>query len=131
MRRYACCKIIRPDCTVGLQKYMYFSCCLLSFDTISLSLTLVVFKWCMLGFALRMKTRCLSSEEQSQIVGIHKAGAKGVEIATELGLPKTIVYTIIKRFESRRTIEGKNLTGRPQKLLERSCKVVTNALLAN
>ena len=85
----------------------------------------------MLGFALRMKTRCLSSEEQSHTVGMHKAGAKGVEIANKLGYPKTTVYTVIKRFESHGTIEGPKSTGRPQNLSELNCRVVMRALLAN
>ena len=76
---------------MGSVKYTYFSCRLLSVDTASLALSLLVLKHCTLGFVCRMKTRCLSSEEQSQIVGMHKAGAKGVEIAAELGHPKTIV----------------------------------------
>ena len=92
---------------------MYFSCCLLSVDTPLLALSLLVLKHCMLGFVRRMKTRCLSSEEQLQIVGMHKVGAKGVEITAKLGHPKTIVYTLIKRFESRGTVEGPKLTGRP------------------
>ena len=41
---------------------------------------------------------------------MHKAGAKGVEIAAELGHPKTTIYTIIKRFESRETVEGPKST---------------------
>ena len=60
-----------------------------------------------------------------------KVGAKGVEIAAELGHPKTTLYIVIKRFESHGTIEGKKLTGCPRKLLECSCRVVTCALVAN
>ena len=85
----------------------------------------------MLGFARRMKTQCLSSEEQSQIIGMHKAGAKGVEIAAELGHPKTIVYTVIKRFGSHGTVEGPKSTSHPRKLSEHSCRIVTRALLTN
>ena len=55
---------------------------------------------CGLGLGLKMKTHCLSSKEQSEIVGMHKVGAKGVEIAAKLGHLKTTVYTVIKRFES-------------------------------
>ena len=116
---------------MGSVKYTYFSCRLLSVDTTSLALSLFVLKYCTLGFARRMKTQCLSSEEQSQIVGMHKADAKGVEIAAELGHPKTTVYTIIKRFESHGTVEGLKLTGRPRKLSERSCRIVMHALLTN
>ena len=70
---------------MGSLKYTYFSYCLLFVDIVSLSLLLVVLKWCTIGFALRMKTQCLSSEKQSHIVEMHKASAKGVEIATKLG----------------------------------------------
>ena len=42
-------------------------------------------KWCKIGLALRMKTCCLSGEEQSKIVGMHKVGAKEVQIVTKLG----------------------------------------------
>ena len=63
------------DYTVGSGKYTYFSCRLLSVDTTSLALSLLVLKHCTLGFVRRMKTRCLSSEE-SQIVGMHKVDAK-------------------------------------------------------
>jgi DNA-binding IclR family transcriptional regulator len=41
---------------------------------------------------------------------MHKAGAKGVEIATKLGHPKTIVYTVLKRFERCGTVEGQKST---------------------
>ena len=125
------CKIIGPDYIVGSVKYTYFSCRLLFVDTASLALSLLVLKHCSLGFARRMKTQCLNSEKQSQIVGMHKVGAKGVEIAAELGHPKTTVYTVIKRFESRGTVEGPKSTGRPQKLSEHSCRIVTCALLTN
>ena len=47
---------------------------------------------------LKMKTPCLSGEEQLEIVEMHKVGAKGVEIVAKLGHPKTTVYIIIKRF---------------------------------
>ena len=118
-------------CTVGLVKYTYFSCRLLFVDTTSLALLLLVLKHCMLGFSRRMKTRCLSSEEQLQIVGMHKAGAKGVEIAAELGHPKTNVYIVIKRFESCGIVEGLKSIGCPRKLSERSCRIVMRALLTN
>ena len=61
---------------------------------------------------MKMKTCCLTIEEQSRIVGLHKTGVKGVEIAAKLGYPKTTVYTVLKRFEHRRTLEG---TRRPRK----------------
>ena len=112
-------------------KYTYFSCRLLSVDTTSFAFSLLVLKHYTLGFAHRMKTRCLSSEEQSQIIGMHKAGTKEVEIVAKLGHSKTTVYIVIKRFESRGTVEGPKLTGRPRKLLERSCGIVTRALLTN
>ena len=85
----------------------------------------------MLRFALRMKTWCLSSEKQSQIVGMHKVGAKWVEIAAKLGHPKTTIYSAIERFESHEIVEGLKSIGHPQKLSEHSCKVVKCALLAN
>ena len=91
---------------------MYFSCRLFSIDIVSLSFLIVILKWCMLGFALKMKTRCLSSEGQSEIVGMHKASAKGVEIAAELGHPKATIYSVIKRFESHGTVEGEKSNGR-------------------
>ena len=118
-------------CIVGSGKYKYFSYRLLSVDTTALALSLLVLKYCMLGFARRMKNRCLSSEEQSQIVGMHKASAKGVEIATKLCHPKTTVYTVIKRFESCGTVEEPKSNGRPRKLSERSCRIMTCALLTN
>ena len=61
-----------------------------------------------------MKTHCLTIEEQSRIVGLHKAGVKGVEIAAKLGHPKTIVYIVLKRFERRWTLEGQKSTRRLQ-----------------
>ena len=39
---------------------------------------------------------------------------KGVEIATKLGHLKIITYTIIKRFDSCGTVEGKKSTNRPK-----------------
>ena len=116
---------------MGSVKYTCFSCRLLSINTASLVLSLLVLKHCKIGFAHRMKTQCLNSKEKSQIVGMHKAGAKGVEIAAKLGHPKTTVYTVIKRFENRRTVEGPKSTGHPQKLSERSCRIVTCAFLTN
>ena len=119
------------NCTVGSVKYTYFSCRLLSVDTASLALSLLVLNHCTLGFARRMKTGCLSSEEQSQIVGMHKVGAERVEIAAELGHPKIIVYTVFKRFESRGIVEGPKSIGRPRKLSEHSCRIVMCALSTN
>ena len=116
---------------MGSQKYTYFSCRLLSVDTVSFFLLLVVLKRCTLGFAFRMKTQCLSSEEQSQIVGMHKVGAKGVKIAAEFGHLKTTVYTVIKGFESRGIVEGPKSIARLQKLSEHSCRIVMRAVLAN
>ena len=78
-----------------------------------------------------MKTRCLTIEEQSCIVGLHKAGVKGVEIAAKLGHPKTTVYIVLKRFERHGTLEGQKSTGRPRKLSECSIRVVTHALATN
>ena len=78
-----------------------------------------------------MKTHCLTIEEQSRIVGLHKAGVKGVKIVAKLGHPKTTVNTVLKRFERHGTFEGQKSTGRPQKLLERSIRIVTRALATN
>jgi hypothetical protein len=44
-----------------------------------------ILRHCLVGFALRMKTWCLIVDEQSYKVGMHKAGAKGVDIAAKLG----------------------------------------------
>ena len=63
----------------------------------SLSSPLLILKSCMLGLALKMKTHCLSGEKQLEIVGMHKACAKEVEISAKLGHPKTTIYIIIKR----------------------------------
>ena len=84
-----------------------------------------------LGLALRMKTHCSSGEKQLKIIGMHKVCAKGVEITTKLGHLKTIVYIVIKRFESFRIVEGKKSTGHPQKLSNCSRRVVTYALVVN
>ena len=78
-----------------------------------------------------MKTHCLSGKEQSKIVGIHKASAKGVKIATKLDHLKTTVYIVIKRFESHGIMEGKKSTNSGQKMLKRTCRVVMYALVAN
>jgi len=74
---------------------------------------LFVLSVCRLGSGLKMKIGRLNSEEQSEIVGVHKAGAKGVEITAKLGHPKITVYTTIKRFESCETVEGEKSISRP------------------
>ena len=75
-----------------------------------------------------MKTRCLCVDELSRIVGMHQAGAKSVEIAAKLGHPKTTVYSVIKRFKLRGTVQGHKSTWRPRKWSERSVRVVTRTL---
>ena len=65
------------------------------------------------------------------IVGMHKAGAKGVEIAAEVGHPKTTISTVIKRFERFGAVEGEKSSGRPRKLSERSVRVVQRTLVAD
>jgi hypothetical protein len=53
---------------------------------------------------------------------------KRVEIETKLGHPKTTIYTVLKRFEYCRIVEGQKSRWRPWKLSERSIKIVTRAL---
>jgi predicted transcriptional regulator len=62
---------------------------------------------------------------------MHKVGAKGVEIAAELGHPKMTIYTILKRFERCGIVEGQKSIGRPWKLSECSIRVVTHTLVTN
>jgi predicted transcriptional regulator len=59
----------------------------------------------------------------------HQGGAKSVEIVVALGHPKSIVSTILKEFEHRGSVEHPKLTGRMQKLLERSVRIITRELV--
>jgi transposase len=74
---------------------------------------------CSVGFAITMKTRYLIVDKQSHIE---------IEIAAELGHPKTIVYIVLKRLERHGTIEGQKSTRCPWKLSKHSIRVVTRTL---
>jgi transposase len=76
-----------------------------------------------------MKTRYLTIEKRARIVGMHQSGAKGVEIVAALGHPKSIVSAVLKEFERRGSVEHPKSTGHPQKLLERSVRVITHVLV--
>jgi hypothetical protein len=82
-----------------------------------------------IDFAPQMKTRCLTAKERACIVGMHHGGAKGVEIVVALGHPKSIVSTILKEFECHGSMEHPKSTEYPQKLLERSIRVISCALV--
>jgi hypothetical protein len=45
-------------------------------------------------------------KEKSNIIGLHQAGTKGMQIAIQLEHPITTVYTIIKNFCLRKTNES-------------------------
>jgi len=64
------------------------------------------------------KTRELSNDERSQVVGAWKCGVKVVEISKRLNIPDSTVRSIIKKFEKENLIESKVRSGRPKKLLE-------------
>jgi predicted transcriptional regulator len=76
-----------------------------------------------------MKTRCLTIKERACIVGMHQGGAKGVEIVAVLGYPKSTMSIVLKEFERRRSVEHPKLTGCPQKLSEKSIRIITCALV--
>lgn len=63
-----------------------------------LSSPLLVLKQCRLGLALMMKTCCLSGEEQSKIIGMHKVGAKRVEIVVKLVHPNSSLRVVMHAF---------------------------------
>ena len=66
-----------------------------------------------------MKTRALTTEEKSHIVGMHDGGLCGTQIAKELGLPPTTVYTVLSNHSKHGTVESLKSPGRPPKLSER------------
>jgi hypothetical protein len=66
-------------------------------------------------------------DNKARIFGMHQGGAKGVEIVAALGHPKSIVSTILKEFECRRSVE--HPTGCPQKLSEKSVRIITRKLV--
>jgi transposase len=60
---------------------------------------------------------------------MHQGGARGVEIVATLDHPKSIVSTVLKEFEHRRSVEHPKSTGRLQKLSERSVRIINRALV--
>ena len=71
-----------------------------------------------------MKTRCLTIEERTRIVGIHQGGAKGVEIVAALNHPKSTVNTILKEFDCCGSVEHPKLTKRSQKLSKKNVRII-------
>jgi transposase len=75
-----------------------------------------------------MKTRSLTTEEKSRIIGMSEAGLKGVQIAKELGHPTSTVYTVLKNFRLYGTVVGPKPTGAPRKLSERDARDIVRTL---
>lgn len=75
-----------------------------------------------------MKTRSLTTEEKARIVGMHEAGVKGVQIASQLNHPTTTIYTVIKNSRRRGTVESPKSPGAPKKLSERDVRILTRTL---
>lgn len=75
-----------------------------------------------------MKTRSLTTEEKARIVGMHEAGVKGAKIARELGYSTSTVYTVLKSFERRGTVESPKPSGRPRKVSERDGRSLVREL---
>ena len=46
-----------------------------------------------------MKTRALTDAEKGLIVGMHKAGTRTVNIAKQLSMPPTTIYTVLQNFK--------------------------------
>lgn len=78
-----------------------------------------------------MKTRQLTTEEKGLIVGMHEAKMSGADIARNMGMPKTTVYTILKNFQLRGTVVSPKPTGRPQKLTPRDKREIVKLLSKN
>lgn len=78
-----------------------------------------------------MKKRSLSTEEKATIVGMRKSGAKGPQIAAELGHPISTVYTVLENEKLRGTVVSPKPTGRPPKLTERDKRALGRALTGN
>jgi transposase len=68
-------------------------------------------------------------EEKACIVGMYQSGAKGVEIVAALGHSKSIVSTILKEFQRRRSMKHPKLTGHPQKLSKSSVRVIAREVV--
>ena len=56
-----------------------------------------------------MKTRALTTEEKSHVVGMHDGGLHGTQIAKELGLPPTTVYTVLSNHLKYDTVKSSAL----------------------
>ena len=63
-----------------------------------------------------MKRRDLTIGEKSTIFDLHNAKVPRASIARQLGMPKTIVYTIFKNFHIQGTIQSLKSTERPPRL---------------
>ena len=75
-----------------------------------------------------MKIRALTDAEKGLIVGMHKAGTRSLNIAKQLSMPPTTIYTILQNFKRRGTVVSPKPPGRPRKFTERNLRHLERVL---
>ena len=73
------------------------------------------------GMASRIE---LTSDQKTSIVNLADASHKPAEIARLLGIPATTIYSFLKRYRRRGSIENAERSGRPAKITERDTRVL-------
>ncbi|KAK3569599.1 hypothetical protein QTP86_002674 [Hemibagrus guttatus] len=77
------------------------------------------------------KTKELSKDTRNKIVDLHQAGKTGSAIGKQLGVKKSTVGAIIRKWKTYKTTDNLPRSGAPRKISPRGVKMITRTVSKN
>ncbi|CDR00643.1 unnamed protein product, partial [Oncorhynchus mykiss] len=77
------------------------------------------------------KTKELSKDTRNTIVDLHQAGKTESAIGMQLGLKKSTVGAIIRKWKTNKTTDNLPRSGAPRKISPRGVKIITRTVSKN